>query len=165
VAAIVTGQRRALPVAAETSNTPAGASPATLHHITMVQAVTAPAYSPVVVAQNAGIFAEHGLEVTIVPLEASSTAAQALVGGSAQLDAGVASDALLADSKGNHLVAIATLDHRISLDLELSQKWAESHHFDPSAPLADRLRTLKGAKSRDHHPGRHPRLCHSAIWF
>jgi ABC-type nitrate/sulfonate/bicarbonate transport system substrate-binding protein len=68
--------------AAPASNTPAAASPSGLRHITMVQAVTAPAYSPVIVAQKAGIFAKHGLQVTIVPLEASSTAAQALVGGS-----------------------------------------------------------------------------------
>lgn len=139
--------------AAPASNAPAAASPSGLRHITMVQAVTAPAYSPVIVAQKAGIFAKHGLQVTIVPLEASSTAAQALVGGSAQFDAGVASDALLADSKGNHLVAIATLDHRISLDLAVSLKWAESHHFNPAAPLADRLRALKGAKIGITAPG------------
>lgn len=135
------------------ANAPVAASSSRLRHITMVQAVTAPAYSPVVVAQKAGIFAKHGLQVTIVPLEASSTAAQALVGGSAQFDAGVASDALLADSKGNHLVAIATLGHRISLDLEVSQKWAESHHFDPAAPLPDRLKALKGAKIGITAPG------------
>ncbi|MCL6564671.1 MAG: hypothetical protein K6U87_16880, partial [Firmicutes bacterium] len=42
--------------AAPASHTPAAASPSGLYHITMVQAVTAPAYSPVVVAQKAGIF-------------------------------------------------------------------------------------------------------------
>lgn len=129
------------------------ASSKALTPITMVEAVDAPAYAPVTVAEQAGIFEKNGLKVNVVPLQAGSTAAATLIGGSAQFDAGVASDALLADSKGNHLIAIAALTNAIELDVEVNKSWADAHHFDPKAPLADRLKALKGAKIGITAPG------------
>ncbi len=118
----------------------------TLTHITMVEAVSAPAYAPVTVAEDAGFFKKNGLSVKVIPLQAGSTAAQALVSGSAQFDAGVASDVLLADSKGASLESIAALTNSINLDIEVSKSFAQSKGLTSSESLRTRLLDLKGAK-------------------
>ncbi len=119
----------------------------------MVEAVSAPAYAPVTVANAAGFFKKNGLSVTVIPLQAGSTAAQALVGGSAQFDAGVASDVLLADSKGVNLISIAALTNSINLDIEVSKSFAQSKGLTSSESLNARLLALKGAKIGITAPG------------
>lgn len=121
--------------------------------INMVEAVNAPAYAPISLAQQSGIFKKNGLAVNIVPLSAGSTAAAALISGSAQFDAGVASDALLADSKGNHLISIAALTNSTILDVEIRKQWAQAHHITPAEPLAARLKALQGADIGITAPG------------
>lgn len=124
-----------------------------LTHITMVEAVSAPAYAPVTLAKSAGFFKKNGLSVKIVPLQAGSTAAEAMVGGSAQFDAGVASDALLADSKGLDLISIAALTNSINLDIEVNKTYAQQKGITPTESLSKRLLALKGAKIGITAPG------------
>jgi NitT/TauT family transport system substrate-binding protein len=112
----------------------------------MVVASDAPGYSPVYVAQAAGIFKEHGLSVTTAVLSSGSTASAALVSGSAQFDAGVASDVLLANSKGIGLLGIASVSDGVTLDLEVNKAWASAHNITASESLSQRLQGLKGAK-------------------
>jgi NitT/TauT family transport system substrate-binding protein len=112
----------------------------------MVLASNAPNFSPVFVAQSAGIFKKHGLSVTTAALSSGSAASAALVSGSAQFDAGVASDVLLANSKGVGLLGIASVSDGVTLDIEVNKTWASAHNITSSEPLSQRLRGMKGAK-------------------
>lgn len=129
------------------------AAPKQLTNITMVEAVSAPAYAPVTLAKSAGFFKKNGLNVTVIPLQAGSTAAEAMVGGSAQFDAGVASDALLADSRGLSLISIAALTNSINLDIEINKTYADAHGITSTESLKNRLLALKGAKIGITAPG------------
>lgn len=119
----------------------------------MVEAVAAPAYAPVSMARKFGFFKKNGLSVTVAPLQAGSTAAEALVGGSAQFDAGVASDVLLADSKGANLISIAALTNSINLDIEINKSYAQSKGVTSTESLKNRLLALKGANIGITAPG------------
>lgn len=119
----------------------------------MVEAVSAPAYAPVTLAKSAGFFKKNGLDVTVAPLQAGSTAVQALVGGGAQFDAGVASDVLIADSKGVGLISIAALTNSINLYIEINKQYAASKGITSSDPLNQRLLALKGANIGITAPG------------
>lgn len=119
----------------------------------MVEAVNAPAYAPVMLAEKDGFFQKNGLDVKVIPLQAGSTAAAALIGGSAQFDAGVASDVLLADSKGNHLISIAALTNSINLNLEVSKSFADTHGITSGESVSQSLKKLKGAKIGITRPG------------
>ena len=114
--------------------------------IKMLIPANAPNFSPVFVVQAAGIFKKHGLSVTVTALSSGSSASAALLSGSAQFDTGVASDVLLANSKGADLLAIASVNNAITLDLEVNKTWARAHNITASEPLSQRLRSLKGAK-------------------
>jgi ABC-type nitrate/sulfonate/bicarbonate transport system substrate-binding protein len=137
------------PVAcASSSGTPASTKAATsgLTPIKMVIPANAPNFSPVFVAQAAGIFKKHGLSVTTAALSSGSSASAALLSGSVQFDTGVASDVLLANREGADLLAIASVNNAITLDLEVNKTWASTHNITTSQPLWQRLRGLKGAK-------------------
>ncbi|TAN20720.1 MAG: ABC transporter substrate-binding protein, partial [Actinomycetota bacterium] len=137
----------------QTSASTTATAPKQLTNITMVEAVSAPAYAPVTLAKSAGFFKKNGLNVTVIPLQAGSTAAEAMVAGSAQFDAGVASDALLADSKGLDLISIASLTNSINLDIEINKTYADAHGITPTESLNSRLLALKGAKIGITAPG------------
>ena len=126
------------------SGTTSGSSKLT--PIKMLIPANAPNFSPVFVAQKAGIFKKHGLSVTVAALSSGSSASAALLSGSAQFDTGVASDVLLANSKGADLLAIASVNNAITLDIEVNKTWASAHNITASEPLSQRLRGLKGAK-------------------
>lgn len=125
------------------SSVPGSSGPA---QIKMLIPANAPNFSPVFVAQSAGIFKKHGLSVTVTALSSGSSASAALLSGSAQFDTGVASDVLLANSKGADLLAIASVNNAITLDLEVNKAWASAHHITASEPMSQRLQGLKGAK-------------------
>lgn len=129
----------------KTTTAPA-AKPAKLTSITMAIAANAPAFSPVFVAQAAGIFKKNGLSVKAVSLSSGTSASASLIAGSTQFDAGVASDVLIANSKGVNLLAVAALSNAITLNLEVNKTWAASHNITTSEPLAQGLKGLKGAK-------------------
>lgn len=135
------------------SAAPSSEAPKQLVHVTMVEAVSSPAYAPVFLAQKLGYFQAHGVSVTVSPLQGGSTAAAALIGGSAQFDAGVASDVLLADAKGNHLESIAAINNSIFLALDMSTTWAKARGITANTPLNDKLKALKGAKIGITAPG------------
>lgn len=137
-----------LAACASSSGTPAAGKPTAsgLTAIKMVIPANAPNFSPVFVAQSAGIFKKHGLSVTTAALSSGSSASAAVLSGSVQFDTGVGSDVLLANSKGADLVAIASVNNAVTLDIEVNKTWASAHHITPSEPLPQRLRALKGAK-------------------
>ncbi|HVA14261.1 MAG TPA: ABC transporter substrate-binding protein [Stellaceae bacterium] len=64
-------------------------------------------YLPAFVAQDNGIFARHGLDVTMVVVTSSSLAPPALVSGSLQISQATPPNLLLADDGGLDLVAVA----------------------------------------------------------
>ena len=149
VAAVVLLCALTLAACGGSSGTSAGGKATTSSGLTPVKMLipaNAPNFSPVFVAQSAGIFKKHGLSVNVAALSSGSSASAALLSGSAQFDTGVASDVLLANSKGAHLLAIASVNNAITLDIEVNKTWASAHNITTSEPLSQRLRGLKGAK-------------------
>lgn len=128
---------------------PASASQAAGSELTAV-AVAIPVKSlsvaPLLLAQAEGIFARHHLAVHLVSVQGGTTSAQALASGSAQFDAGAASDVLLADQKGLSLVSIATFENQVSFELVARPSYLAAHGVTANTPLTDRLKALKGAK-------------------
>lgn len=124
-----------------------------LTSITMVQAVASPAFAPVYLAQKLGYFKRHGLSVKVVPMQGGRSAATALIGGNAHFDAGVASDVLLADAKGNDLESVAAINNSIFLVLDMSAKYAKAHRITAQSTLSEKLKALQGAKIGITSPG------------
>lgn len=116
-------------------------------------ATYAPPYAPVFLADKLGYFKQHGVTVTIAPQQGGSTAAAALIGGSAQFDAGVASDVMVADTKGNDLTCVTAINNAIFLDLVMNGSWAQSHGITSQSSAVDKLKALKGAKIGITAPG------------
>ena len=87
---------------------PLGASAQEMTKITVGYGLTSD-FLPVYVAQDNGIFAAHGLDVTAIALNSSSLAPPALVGGSMTIAQTTPSNIILANDGGLDLVAVAAV--------------------------------------------------------
>jgi len=100
------------------------------------------ALAPVRIAQEAGIFKKHGLNVEITIMDSGNAAMAALLSGSAQLAAPGLSEALLARARGQKIVVIANIIRGLSMTMVVSKAVAEKHQLKPDSPLSERLRAL-----------------------
>jgi NitT/TauT family transport system substrate-binding protein len=77
--------------------------------ITVGQSFVNPAAAPFWVAKELGLFAKHGLDVTIVQISGSTQAIQGLIAGEFQFMLGAPSQGLTSVAAGADLLSIATL--------------------------------------------------------
>ena len=96
------------------------------------------------IAQQMGLFSKHGLEAKITVLDDSSVATQALISGSIDFSVTSPSDAIIAQTRGQPVLAVATIYGGFTPALVLSKKAADATGVSPTAPIAERLKALNG---------------------
>jgi ABC-type nitrate/sulfonate/bicarbonate transport system substrate-binding protein len=95
------------------------------------------------VADDEGLWTKEGLEVKVQVIQGIGST-NAVISGS--IDFAYASGPTItrATARGQHLVALATQSHESGEYIILRKSIAEAAHFDPSAPLKERGKILKG---------------------
>lgn len=122
---------------------PAPAKAAELEHTSMAQTPAIMAFLAAYIAEDAGIWRDNGLDVKVINLPGVATV-NAVIAGSADF-ALSGSDALTrAAAKGQKLLALAALNNQTGQVTSLRKELAEAAHFDPNAPLAERVKAMKG---------------------
>jgi ABC-type nitrate/sulfonate/bicarbonate transport system substrate-binding protein len=122
---------------------PAPASAAELEHTSMAQTPAIMAFLAAYIAEDAGIWRDNGLDVKVINLPGVATV-NAVIAGSADF-ALSGSDALTrAAAKGQKLLALAALNNKTGQVTSLRKEFAEAAHFNPNAPLAERVKAMKG---------------------
>lgn len=114
--------------------------------VTIGKAVDTIGFSAVDVAEAMGYFKDAGVNVKTTLLQGSSQATAALQGGSIQFATLSSTALLLAASKGVKLQAVTSLDHGVSVQVVTTKDWASQHGISATAPLAQRMKGLEGAK-------------------
>jgi ABC-type nitrate/sulfonate/bicarbonate transport system substrate-binding protein len=123
----------------------AGAARAETEKTSMALPAVAPIFASSWIAQDAGIYKEVGLDVTEQIIQGIG-ATNAVISGS--MDFANASGVTLtrATARNQPIIGIANTYDRSGFWIVLSKKAAEARKFDPSAPLAERAKLLKGLR-------------------
>lgn len=115
-----------------------------LQRVRLAQAVPQMAFAPLQVALHMNFFEYLGAEIEFVELQSGATALQALVGGSVDLVDSASTAALGSIVEGVDLLSIqATINQ--TLELCVSQAWAEEKGVTRESTLEERLAALEGA--------------------
>jgi NitT/TauT family transport system substrate-binding protein len=95
------------------------------------------------VAQDAGLWAQQGLDVKILIIQGIGSM-NAVISGSADFSMSSGPSITRANAKGQKLVALATSINQSDEYIVLRKEVAEAAHFDPKAPLSERAKVLQG---------------------
>jgi len=95
-------------------------------------------------AQEMGLFDKRGLEVSFVTLDSANASATALLAGSVEVAFAGPVELITARSRGRDLVSIANTYGGLGGSLVLSKAVADKLGVAANAPIADRMRALKG---------------------
>jgi len=99
-------------------------------------------YLPFLVAEHEGFFAENGLKVNT--LQANGAAIMnALLAGKADIGSNTPAT-ITAAAKGVYMPTIVPISRQFPADIIVSAKALEARGIDASAPIADRIKALKG---------------------
>jgi len=113
--------------------------------ISIVMALPAPTltFAANFIAQDAGIYAKHGLKVSDRNL-VGVAATNAVIAGSADFTVGTGATFLRAVANGQNLLAIATLVNKPMVELVIRKDVAEAAGITPDMPVEKRVQALKG---------------------
>jgi NitT/TauT family transport system substrate-binding protein len=116
---------------------------AAMEKTSMSQTPAIVAFLAAYIAEDAGIWRDDELDVTVVNLQGAASV-NAVISGAVDF-ALSGSDALTrAAAHGQKLLALAALNNQAGQITVLRKELAEAAHFDPSAPLAERAKVLSG---------------------
>jgi NitT/TauT family transport system substrate-binding protein len=110
-------------------------------------------YAPFYVAEDAGLFKKHGVELDMVQVQGSSPAAAATIAGSMQFFIGIPQTAARPIAKGEKLAIFANVTKEYGSNIVVSKEWAEKHKLTAAMPIEQRLDALKGIKIAGWTPG------------
>jgi NitT/TauT family transport system substrate-binding protein len=102
-------------------------------------------FSPDYIADAKGYWKDQGLEVTFEPILGIG-GINALIAGSVDVARVTADGFLLANARGQKLLAIGNTLNRIQLEIVVSKAFAQRAGIGAASPLSTRLRALKGAR-------------------
>lgn len=102
-------------------------------------------FSPDYIADAMGYWKDEGLDVTFQPILGIG-GINALIAGSVDVARVTADGFLLANRRGQKLLAIANTLNRIQLEIVVSKAYAQKAGITATSPLKARLHTLKGAR-------------------
>lgn len=100
-------------------------------------------FSSAYIAEDMGYWAKDGLAVKTVVI-AGVGSPNAVIAGSVDFTITTASTFLRAASRGQRMLAVGNLLDRPMMEVVLRKDIADAGGFDPSAPLAERAKLLKG---------------------
>ena len=95
-------------------------------------------------SKEMGLFEKRGIDITFVTMDSANAAAAALIGGSVDYAFSGPVELIAARSRGRELVAIANTYGGLGGSLVLAKSVADKLGVAPNAPVADRLKALKG---------------------
>jgi ABC-type nitrate/sulfonate/bicarbonate transport system substrate-binding protein len=96
------------------------------------------------IAQELGIFGEHGLDARFIVMEGSSSAMAGLISKSFNLATLGLPELFVAQARGQDVVAIASTYDGFATSLVLSKTVADELGVSPTAPLDERLKVIDG---------------------
>lgn len=96
------------------------------------------------IAENAGLFAKHGLQVKITTMDSGNAAMAAVLSGSVQFAVAGPPEALAARARGQDIVIAANLYRGLAGSVVMSKSKAAKLGVRTDAPVNDRLRALDG---------------------
>lgn len=95
------------------------------------------------VAEDAGLYKQSGLDVEIKFL-AGNAGFNAMVSGAVDFAFSSGTNLDRAAARGQKMLAIANMNNLPPWDVVIRKSIADAAHFDPKAPLAERVKVLKG---------------------
>jgi len=95
------------------------------------------------VAEDAGLYKQSGLDVEIKFL-AGNAGFNAMVSGAVDFAFSSGTNLDRAAARGQRMLAIANMNNLPPWDVVIRKGIADAAHFDPKAPLAERVKVLKG---------------------
>jgi ABC-type nitrate/sulfonate/bicarbonate transport system substrate-binding protein len=112
----------------------------------LTMAITSPSIpaSTARIVKELGIFQKHGLDVAITVMESGSVATMSLISGSTNFAISAPTDVVIAQARGQNLVALTTAYHGNSAVLVLSKATVEKLGVAPTAPVSERFKALNG---------------------
>ncbi len=136
IAAFVSGATLAPGFPAQAQSTPQA--------INLAVSSTSLALGGIRIAENAGVFAKHGLQVKVTVMDSGNAAMAALLAGSVQFAAAGPPEALAARARGQDVVIAANIYRGLAGSVVLSKAAAAKLGVRADAPINDRLRALDG---------------------
>jgi NitT/TauT family transport system substrate-binding protein len=131
---------------ASSSQAAAGSSkpPAQLTKITIASGVHGLGFAPLYLAQQAGYFADEGLDVTIANLAGAGAVNSAIISGSVPLGFGGGLDAVKAAASGQPVRLIGIESSKTASDLTVSNAFLSKAGVTATSPFEDRVKALAG---------------------
>ena len=96
------------------------------------------------IAKRLGFFEKHGLDPTITAMENASAATTALISGSVDFTTSGMTDVVVANARGQQMIAVVNLYGSFAPVLVLSKSVADKLGVAPDAPVLQRLKALDG---------------------
>lgn len=96
------------------------------------------------IANELGLFKKHGIEVKLTELESASVATMALISGSVDFTSASPSDVVLAQARGQKLVAVTNVYRSFAGVIVLSKAAAAKLSVNAQSPVVQRLKALDG---------------------
>lgn len=131
---------------------PYPSQPGNLPVVRVARSVPALSFAPLDVARSMNFFEYLGVKVEYTELQAGSSLAQAVLGGSVDLGASASTEMVAAVARGTDFLAIENVV-MMTLQVCVRKDWAEQHGVSRADPLERRLAALKGAKIAISGPG------------
>jgi ABC-type nitrate/sulfonate/bicarbonate transport system substrate-binding protein len=100
--------------------------------------------APLRIAKEMGMFAKQGLDPKFVIMESGNASASALISGAIKIALAGPGELVVAQARGQNVVAIANTYRGLGATLVLSKATADKLGVSPSAPAAERLKALEG---------------------
>lgn len=120
--------------------------------VKMAQSVPQLSFAPLQIALHMNFFEYLGVKVEFIELQSGATARQAVVGGSVDLVDSASTEVAAAVAQDVDFLSIqATINQ--TLQMCVSQDWANQKGISPDDPLEDRAKALEGATIGITGPG------------
>lgn len=108
---------------------------------------------PMYIAKFGGFFAKTGLNVKVAVANSGADATAALIGRSADVNAGTFGDVLLARSQGVPIVAFAAAGYQEISNLVIKRSILEKNNLTAGSSIDDKINALKGLRIGVTSPG------------
>jgi ABC-type nitrate/sulfonate/bicarbonate transport system substrate-binding protein len=98
------------------------------------------------IAKELGLYEKHGLVAKVTPLDTGAVATAALLSGALDFVTSGPSDVVVAQGRGQDIVALTSGYRGFAASIVISKAAAEKSRVSASAPINDRLKALNGLK-------------------
>src|SRR5512147_3121901 len=123
---------------------PARAQAAT--KVNLVQAGPALAFTGLYVANNQGLWAKNGLDITVKRVTGGPLALTALTAGEAEFATLASSDVAIANERQLPVISVASVTTSLVLGVGARNEWMKAKGITPKSPIEAKVRAMKGAR-------------------